>query len=32
MYRLLQSKVDSHEQLIDLYKSELGEKTYEGYE
>ena len=24
MYKLLQGKVDSHEQLIDLYKSELG--------
>ena len=24
MYKMLQSKVDSHEQLIDLYKSELG--------
>jgi hypothetical protein len=32
MYRMLQSKVDSHEKLIDLYKSELGEKTYEGHE
>jgi SNF2 family DNA or RNA helicase len=32
MYRMLQSKVDSHEKLIDLYRSELGEKTYEGYE
>ena len=32
MYRMLQSKVDSHEKLIDLYRSELGEKTYEGHE
>jgi SNF2 family DNA or RNA helicase len=32
MYRMLQSKVDSHEKLIDLYKSELEGETYEGHE
>ena len=32
MYRMLQSKVDSHEKLIDLYKSELEGEIYEGHE
>lgn len=33
MYKMLQSKVDSHEKLIDLYKSELIEgEIYEGHE
>jgi SNF2 family DNA or RNA helicase len=29
MYRLLQTKVDSHEQLVDLYKSEIEGVDYE---
>jgi SNF2 family DNA or RNA helicase len=29
MYRMLQSKVDSHEQLVDLYKSEIEGVDYE---
>jgi hypothetical protein len=26
MYQMLQSKIDSHEKLVDLYKEELGIK------
>ena len=30
MYKMLQSKIDSHEKLVSLYKAELGmEETYE---
>ena len=28
MYKMLQGKIDSHEKLVDLYKSEIMEKTY----